>query len=100
MLNRKIERVVNVNVTWLGFVFVLISFVCMYGAVVIPYFVGEGGGIRLKLDVQGQAGGKNLDVDRQVGGGSWKLDNFHGCHMCIIPIGIFNNPFNINQSFT
>ena len=42
----------------------------MYGAVVIPYFVEEGGGIRLKLDVQGQAGGKNLDVDRQVGGGS------------------------------
>ena len=21
----------------------------------------------------------------KTGGGSWKLDNFHGCHMCIIP---------------
>ena len=24
-----------------------------------------GGGVRLKLDVQGQVGGRNLDVDRQ-----------------------------------
>ena len=27
-------------------------------------------------------------IDRD-GGRSWKLDNFHGCHMCIIPKGIY-----------
>ena len=60
----------------LGFAFVLISFVHMHGAAVVPQFVGYGGGggggggVRLKLDVQGQGGGKNLDVDGQgVGGG-------------------------------
>ena len=35
-INRTIERVVNFNVTWLGFVFVLISFVHIHGAVVFP----------------------------------------------------------------
>ena len=38
-LNRTIERVVNLNATWLGFVFVLISFLQMHGAVVVPYFL-------------------------------------------------------------
>ena len=55
---------------------------------VIIWRVGKGGGgkgFRLKLDVQGQGGGIILDVDAQEGGGSWKSDNFHGCHMCIIP---------------
>ena len=41
-------------------------------------------GFYLKLDAQGQGGGRILDVDRQWGEGSWKLDNFHGLHMCII----------------
>ena len=41
--------------------------------------------VRLKLDVQGQEGGKMLDVDGQESEGSWKLDNFHGRHMCIDP---------------
>ena len=36
-LNRKREYVVNLNVAWLGFVFVLISFVHMYGAVVVQF---------------------------------------------------------------
>ena len=40
---------------------------------------------RLKLDVQGQGDEKISDVDGQGGGGSRKLDNFHGRHMCIIP---------------
>ena len=35
-LNRTIECVVNLNVTWLGFVFVLILFVHMLGAAVVP----------------------------------------------------------------
>ena len=43
-------------------------------------------GVRLKLDVQGEVGGKNLDVDGQGGGGgSCNLDNIHGHHMCIVP---------------
>ena len=46
------------------------------------WMVGEGRGVRLKLDVQGQVGGRILDVD---GGGFWKLDNFDGRHTCIIP---------------
>ena len=34
----------QLNVTWLDFAFVLISFFHMYGAVVVPYFAGEGEG--------------------------------------------------------
>ena len=45
----------------------------------------EGRGVSLKLDVQGQRGGRILDVDGQSGWGLSKLDNFHGGHMCIIP---------------
>ena len=41
--------------------------------------------IRLKLDVQGQGGRRILDVMDKRGWGSWKLDNFHGRRMCIIP---------------
>ena len=41
--------------------------------------------VRLKLDAQSQGGGTILDVDGQSGGGSWKLDNFHGGHMYIVP---------------
>ena len=47
--------------------FVLILFVHLHGAVVVPQFVGEGRGaeIRLKLDVQAQGGATILDVDGQ-----------------------------------
>ena len=34
--NQTIERVVSLNVTWLGFVFVLILFVCTNDATVVP----------------------------------------------------------------
>ena len=45
---------------------------------------GEKGGVRLKLDVQGQGCGRIVDVNGQGGGGfeSWTI---HGCHMYIIP---------------
>ena len=44
-------------------------------------------GIRLKLDIQGQLVGWILDVNGQGGwGGAWKLVNFHGPYMCIIPL--------------
>ena len=50
---------------------------------------GEGGvggfRFRLKLDVQDQGGGGILDVAREERRISWKLDNFHGRHMCIVP---------------
>ena len=42
----------------------------------------------MKLGVQVQRGGRILDVDGQGGEGSWKLDNFHGRQMCIIPNNI------------
>ena len=50
--------------------------------------VGEWGGmVRLKLEVQFQGSGKILNADGQRAGGegSSKLDNFYGCHMCIVP---------------
>ena len=48
----------------------------MHSAIVLSWFVGECGEIRLKLDVRSQGGGKILDVDGQVDGGFWKLSNF------------------------
>ena len=35
-IKRTIERVVNLNVMWLDFAFVLISFIHVHGAVVVP----------------------------------------------------------------
>ena len=44
------------------------------------------GTLGLKLDVQGQGGGKNFGHRWTGGRGrSWKLDNFLGSHMCIVP---------------
>ena len=43
------------------------------------------GKVRLRLDVQDQGRRRILDVDGQKGERSWKLDNFHGRRMCIIP---------------
>ena len=43
------------------------------------------GGVRLKLDVQGQGSGRILGVDQQERWWSWKLNNFHRRHICIIP---------------
>ena len=48
--------------------------------------IWKGRGVRLKLDVQGQGGGVILDV---AGQGTPILDNFHGCHMCIVPYNYF-----------
>ena len=101
LLSRTTEHVVSFDVTWLGFVFVLISFVHMHGAVVALQFVGEGnrgGEVHLKLYGQGQEGEKSLDVDGQGGEGSWKLDNFRGCHMCIVPIRKLKNGKSRNIS--
>ena len=42
---------------------------------------------RLKLDVEGEGGGRILDVVGEGGGGgreSSKLNNFHGLHTCIV----------------
>ena len=39
-----------------------------------------------------------LGVDGQGGGGSWKLDNFHGRHMCIIPNIFLLNGFTRARS--
>ena len=49
--------------------------------------------VHLKLDVQSQGGGRILDVAGQARWGSWKLDNFHGHDMCIVPyIELFKSP--------
>ena len=48
----------------------------MHGAIVVPSFVGEGGGVRLKLNVQGEEGGKILNVDGDGGGGILKIRKF------------------------
>ena len=46
---------------------------------------GERGGVRLTLDVQGR-GRETFWTQLDKGGeGSWKLDNFHGRHMCFVP---------------
>ena len=42
----------------------------MHGAVVVPYFVGKGGGLVEKLNIQDQGGRTILDVDGQGSGGS------------------------------
>ena len=44
--------------------------------------------VRLKLGVQGQASGRILEVAGQGGERSWKLDNFHGHHVFIVPNAI------------
>ena len=45
---------------------------------------GEGGFGSFKIGRSMSRGGKILNVDGQRGCGSWKLDNFHGRHMCIV----------------
>ena len=40
--------------------------------------------VLLNLDVQSLGDGRILDVNGQEGGGSWKLECFNGCQMCII----------------
>ena len=48
-----------------------------------------GGGVRLKLNVQGQGGGRILDIDGEGEWGVLKIGNFYRHHMCIIPKVIF-----------
>ena len=50
----------------------------MHGAVVVPLFVGEGGGggVRLKLDVQDRGRWEIFDVDGQGSGGVLKIRQF------------------------
>ena len=74
----------NLNVMWLGFV--LILFVHMHG---IIWRFGEGVGV--KLGVQGQGDGRISDVDRQRhgggggGGGGGEFENWtHGCHYNVL----------------
>ena len=37
------------------------------------------------MDVQGQDGGKNVDIDGKVWWWSQKVDQFYACHTCIVP---------------
>ena len=59
----------------------------LYFLLIKDYHLDRGWGsgwVRLKLDVQGQGGGRILVLAGQRGGGLEKLENFHGSHMCII----------------
>ena len=62
-LNRTIERVISLNVTWIGFVFVRSHARCGCCSIVCWRE-----GVRLKLNVHGQGGRKILDVVGQGGG--------------------------------
>ena len=79
-----IEQVVNLNVTWLDFVFILISFVHIHD------IIWRGGFIwNWTPKVKGMEQYRTW-IDRG-GGRSWKLDNFHGCHLCISPQTLFTH---------
>ena len=83
-LNRTIEGAVNLNVTRIGFVFVLTSLVHMHAAVAVPEFVGERGAGSLKLNFQGHGVEKfGMQIEKYR-----KLDTFLGCHMCIVPYNV------------
>ena len=56
---------------------------------VITWRVGKG--VRLKLYVEGKEGRRIFDIAGQGGGESWKLDNFHRRHMCIVLNVHFDN---------
>ena len=62
----------------------------MLGAVVVSWFVWESERGSFKIGRPRSRAWKILDVDGQGVGGSWKLDNFHGRLMCIVPI-VFNS---------
>ena len=85
--NSRMHGQFECNMTWFCFCF---DFVCSHtrcGCCSIVCWRGwvRRRGVRLNLDVQCEGGGKVLDVDVMEGRGSWKLDNFHGRHMCIVP---------------
>ena len=81
--NNRTRSQFECDVTWFCFCLDFVRSNASYGCWSIVCW--KGWGIRLKLEVQGPEGvGKILDVNGQ-GLGSWKLDNFHGRHMCIVP---------------
>ena len=71
------------DVTWFLFLFLFYSFLCTMQF--LFYSSPERVGVRWKLDVEGEGVNKILDVDEQGNGTSWKLDNFHGRRMCVVP---------------
>ena len=62
---------------------VLILLVYMHGAFVVQWFFGQGW--RWVGDRGDGSFRKDFEIKWTVGGGSWKLDNFHGRHMCAVP---------------
>ena len=61
---------------------------------------GEGGRGLFKIGGPRSRGWKNLDVDGQEGGRSWKLDNFHGRHMFIVSFNVFHWQFLVTYIFS
>ena len=64
------------DVTWLCFCFNFVRSHARCGCCSIVCWRGRGLGVRLKLDVQGQGGGKVLDVDGQRGWEVLKIRQF------------------------
>ena len=52
----------------------------------------------MKLDVQDQGVEDFWTLMDEAGGRSRKLDNFHGCHMCIVPNSYYHMHYNSNKT--
>ena len=65
--NNRMRGQLEFDVTWLCFCFNFVRSHARCGCCSIVCWRGWGLGVRLKLDVQGQGGGKILDVDGQRG---------------------------------
>ena len=79
-LNNKRHDQFECDTTWFCFYFDYCLFTCTV-QLLFHSSLEIMQGVCLKLDVKGQESEKMLDLER--GWGSWKLDNFHGHHMCI-----------------
>ena len=85
-VNRTVERVGSLNVTWLGF---FLFWFCPFSWTVRRRKRGGGGGggggVVFKIGRPTWRGWKNFRRRWTGGGSSWKLDNFHARHIRSIP---------------
>ena len=68
--NNRTRGQFECDVAWFCFCFDFVRSHAWCGSCLLERVVGDGGLVLLKLDVQGQGGGKVLDIDGQRGGGS------------------------------
>ena len=84
--NNRTRGQFECDVTWFWFCFDFVCSHARWGCCSIVCWRGcvWGEGVVQNWTSKVQGGGKILDVHGQWAGGSWKLDNFHGRHMCIV----------------